>query len=159
MKTSTYKVIIALTATALIVFVTVFSQAAPAGWSFTVQAQEVKPVNGVFTFPVSSFAGGKASHYLYKHSDNQWIRFFVVQGPDGVVKTAFDACDVCYRAKKGYRQESDAMLCINCGLKFKTEQIGAAKGGCNPHPLQSAIQGDKLVITQQDVLSGAKYFQ
>jgi uncharacterized membrane protein len=133
--------------------------AAPAGWNFSVQAQEVKPVNGVITIPSAAFKGGKASYYLYKHSDDQWIRFFVVRGNDGTIKTAFDACDVCFRAKKGYRQEGDAMLCVNCGLKFKTTQIGAATGGCNPHPLPSALQGDKLVITQQDVLSGAKYFR
>jgi len=30
--------------------------------------------------------------------------FFVVRSGDSV-KTAFNACDVCYKSKKGYRQE------------------------------------------------------
>jgi uncharacterized membrane protein len=134
--------------------------AAPAfAWNFTVPAQEIKPVNGVFEFPESLFADGKAKHFVYKHSPTEWIRFFAVKSTDGVVRAAFDACDVCFRSKKGYVQQGNDMVCINCGMKFRTDKINEVRGGCNPAPLQRSVDGGKLTISQQDVLNGFRYFK
>jgi uncharacterized membrane protein len=130
-----------------------------ASGNFTVAAQEVKPENGLFKFPVSAFADGKARHYEFKTGPDQSVRFFVVKSVDGTIRAALDACDVCFRSKKGYVQNGNDMTCINCGLKFKTDKINEAKGGCNPHPLKRVIEGDKVVISQQDVIAGLKYFQ
>jgi len=153
----------ALTVTCLVMIATAAVFSAPAdaatGWNFTVPAQEIRPQNGVFVLPVQTFADGKARHYLYKHSDGEWIRFFVVKSADGVVRTAFDACDVCFRAKKGYVQQGNEMICINCGQKFRTDKIMDAKGGCNPGPLTRTIKDGNVILTQQDVLSGLRYFK
>jgi len=46
------------------------------------------------------------------------IRYFAAIGADGEVHVALDACDSCYDAKKGYRQEDDNLHCINCGREF-----------------------------------------
>lgn len=132
---------------------------ADAAWNFTVPAVEVKPQNGVFTLPQKAFADGKAKHFEYKHSPNQWVRFFVVKSSDGNIRAAFDACDVCWKQKKGYAQQGDFMVCINCGLKFRTDKVNEVKGGCNPSPLKRTLQGDNLIIAQQDVLSGQGFFQ
>ncbi len=129
-----------------------------AGWNFVVPAAEVQPGSNQFVFPLSIFADGKAKYYVYKHSSTERIRFFIVKSSDGVVRCAFDACDVCYRAKKGYVQEGDNMICVNCGLRFATSKINEVKGGCNPAPLARTVQGDKLVIKLQDVVSGLRYF-
>ena len=75
-------------------------------WNFTVPAVDVKPANGVFAFPVAAFQDGKAKHFEYKHSPNQVVRFFVVKSTDGVIRAAFDACEKCFRAKKGYVQQA-----------------------------------------------------
>jgi uncharacterized membrane protein len=144
-------------ATVVAIVVSTFSLAF--AWNFSAPAQEVKPVNGSFVFPVSAFADGKAKHFEYKASPNQRIRFFVVKSADGVLRTALDACEVCHRAKKGYVQQGNDMICVNCGLKFRTDKVGEIKGGCNPHPVKGTIQGDQLVISQQEVASGLPYFQ
>jgi uncharacterized membrane protein len=128
-------------------------------WNFTVPAVDVKPANGVFAFPVAAFQDGKAKHFEYKHSPNQVVRFFVVKSTDGVIRAAFDACEKCFRAKKGYVQQADDMLCINCGLKFRTDKVNVVTGGCNPSALKRTIDGPNVVIAQQDVLAGLKYFQ
>jgi uncharacterized membrane protein len=128
-------------------------------WNFAVPAMEVQPANGAFVFPSSSFADGKAKYFVYKHSPSQWIRFFVLKSRDGVIRAAFDACDVCFRSKKGYVQRGNNMVCANCGLKFKSEKINEIKGGCNPAPLKRATNGANLVISQRDVMSGLRYFQ
>ena len=109
--------------------------------------------------PGAIFADGKARHYVYKHSQSRWIRFFIVKSADGIIRAAFDACDVCFRHKKGYVQTGNMMTCINCGLRFPLDKINVVKGGCNPAPLKRTIKGDYLVIALQDVLSGTRFFQ
>jgi len=54
-----------------------------------------------------------------------------VKSADGMIRAAFDACDVCFRGKKGYVQRGDIMICAKCGMKFRTDKINEVKGGCN----------------------------
>jgi uncharacterized membrane protein len=132
---------------------------ASAAWNFVVPATEIKPQNGAFVFSQAAFADGKAKHFVYKHSGSEWVRFFVVKSSDGTIRAAFDACDVCWRQKKGYVQRGNFMVCVNCGLKFRTDKVNEVKGGCNPSPLKRTLQGGNLIVTQQDVLSGLRFFQ
>ena len=108
-------------------------------------------------YPVSTFADGKARHYEYSH-DHRTIRFFVLKSADGIIRAAFDACDVCWPAGKGYFQEGDQMVCRNCGRKFSSVKINEVKGGCNPAPLNRRIEGDQLVIDIKDIVEGKQYF-
>jgi uncharacterized membrane protein len=142
--------------TVITVFATINAAVA---WNFTVPATQVKPVNGVFTFPAAAFQDGRARHFEYRPSPNQAVRFFVVKSTDGVIRAAFDACEQCFRAKKGYVQQGNNMVCINCGLKFRTDKINVVTGGCNPVTLKKTIQGPNVVIAQQDVMAGLNYFQ
>jgi uncharacterized membrane protein len=128
-------------------------------WNFTVPAAEVRPSGGVFVFPASTFADGRAKYFLYKHSPSEWIRFFILKSDDGVIRAAFDACDVCYRNRKGYTQNRNHMVCVNCGLKFRSNKINEVKGGCNPAPLRRVIKGGNLIISQRDLMSGLGFFK
>jgi uncharacterized membrane protein len=128
-------------------------------WNFRVPAQEVKPSDGGFQFSAADFADGKARYYLYNPRPDKRIRFFIVKSEDGVIRAAFDACDVCFRSQKGYIQQGNEMVCVNCGLKFQTSMINEVKGGCNPAPLHRVIQNDQVIIREEDVLSGLRYFR
>jgi uncharacterized membrane protein len=75
-----------------------------------------------------------------------------------VVRAAFNACDVCFPAKKGYHQEGDEMVCNNCGSRFPADQINEVRGGCNPSPLERMVESDTLVIQEQDIIAGLGYF-
>ena len=53
------------------------------------------------SFPTSLFDDGKARHF--EHVDGELtIRYFILKSSDGVIRAAFDACDVCWPAGKGY---------------------------------------------------------
>lgn len=110
------------------------------------------------TLPVATFADGQARFYKYVTTAGQEVRFFAMKSADGVIRAAYDACDVCYRQRKGYHQEGDDMVCNNCGRHFPSTSINVIEGGCNPAPLQRAIQGDQLVITAAAVAAGTSYF-
>jgi uncharacterized membrane protein len=75
-----------------------------------------------------------------------------------VIRSAFDTCDVCYKARKGYRQEGNDMVCNNCDQRFRTDKINEIKGGCNPAPLQRQLIGETLVLSTSDIEKGAWYF-
>ncbi len=108
--------------------------------------------------PVSKVDDGKAHFYNYESSSGVTIRFFVLKSSDGVFRAAFDACDVCYSAKKGYRQEGDYMVCNNCGNKFPSTKINEEKGGCNPASLDRTIDGGNIVIKNADIEKGVRFF-
>lgn len=76
-----------------------------------------------------------AKFYPYK-AGNTKMEVLAVKAPDGTIRTAFNACQVCYNSGRGYyKQEGDELVCQNCGNRFKTSQVEKIKGGCNPVPI------------------------
>ncbi len=118
---------------------------------------KVKGYDGVVRIDLADVSDGQAHYFKFASSRGE-IKFFVVKSVDGVMRAAFDACDVCYREKKGYRQEGNMMVCNNCNMKFRTDRVNEVKGGCNPAPLSRKIEGQQLVINEQDIVNGAWYF-
>jgi uncharacterized membrane protein len=122
------------------------------------EASDVPVDEGAIRLPVSTFEDSKAHWYTHQ-ADGADIEFFVLKSNDGVIRAAFNACDVCFLSKEGYRQEGDEMVCNNCGQRFPSHLINEVRGGCNPSPLARTIEGDELVIHVDDILTGARYFQ
>ena len=107
--------------------------------------------------PLKSLDSGKAL-FLTFESDGRQLYYFALKSRDGAYRAALDACDVCFRTNRGYRQEGEQMVCNNCGQKFACDKIGEVKGGCNPHPLARGIEGQYLVIKKADIAAGKEYF-
>jgi uncharacterized membrane protein len=120
--------------------------------------RKVQPKNGEVRLSLDGMNDGKARHYVYASAKAE-IPFFVVQSPDGVARAAFDACDVCFPARKGYSQDGGFMVCNNCGQRFHVSRVNEVKGGCNPAPLERRVDGGELVIRTADLDAGAAYFQ
>lgn len=120
--------------------------------------EKVKAANGLVTIAVAKVNDGKTHFFRYLDAGKE-INFFVVKGGDGVFHTAFDACDVCFKEKKGYTQQGDHVVCKNCNKQFPISKIGAASaGGCNPAYLPSKIYGNSIAIGVEDIKVGARYF-
>jgi len=116
-----------------------------------------KPAGGEVALPAADFEDSKARFFEYTHNGVQ-IRYFVVKSADGVIRAAFDACDVCWRANRGYAQDNDFMVCLNCGMRFLTSRVNEVSGGCNPAPLARRMEGDTLYIAAADIEAGAGFF-
>jgi len=120
--------------------------------------EKVKVSGGVATIAVAKLADGKAHFYKYEDGGKE-IAFFAIKSADGSVKTAFDACDACYKSKKGYEQQGDKMNCKNCNQKFAINRLGPnATGGCNPGYLPHQLNGSTVTISVNDLKGGARYF-
>ena len=110
------------------------------------------------SIPLSEI-GPNAKFYSFD-SNGIEIIYFTVLGPDGNVHVAFDACDVCYDAKKGYRQNGDVMQCINCDKVFSINSIGTdnTAGGCWPSFLPTKIDGENIIINISDLEANRHMF-
>ena len=108
--------------------------------------------------PVAEVDNGKAKFYSYKAANGREVKFFVMKSSDGVYRAALDSCDECYRAKKGYVQVGDQMVCRKCGQSFPSALINEVSGGCNPVPVERTITDGKLIIAARTLESGAAYF-
>jgi uncharacterized membrane protein len=121
-------------------------------------AEKVKAANGVVSIPVAKVVDGKAHYFRYTDAGKE-IAFFVVKAADGSIKVAFDACDACYREKKGYEQQGNVMLCRNCRMKFAIDRLGPnATGGCNPSFLPHKEANGKVVVAEGDLKAGERFF-
>ena len=93
-----------------------------------------------------------ASYYYYNSSGVQ-VKFFLVEGNDGRLHLAADACDVCYSAKRGYHQSGDEMRCGNCGQTFLINNIGTSNmgGGCWPSYIPMNANSEDITIWISDL--------
>lgn len=123
-----------------------------------VSASSAVDASGMIAYPVSLFEDGQAKHFDFQDGDLT-IRYFVIKSADGVIRAAFDACDVCWPAGKGYYQDGDDMVCRNCGRRFASNLVNEVQGGCNPAPLKRSVDNGMLVIRPDDIRSGAGYFK
>jgi uncharacterized membrane protein len=120
--------------------------------------QSVTASAGKVTIPLGEVNDGQAHFYSYKGQGGK-IPFFVIKGKDGTLRAAFDACDVCFKEKKGYKQQGEEMICKNCNQAFPVAKIGTVSGGCNPSPLKTTLAGATLEIAVSDLEAGVRYFQ
>jgi uncharacterized membrane protein len=120
--------------------------------------EKVKASGDVVTIDTAKLKDGKAHFYKFEDGGKE-ITFFAVKAADGSYRTAFDACDSCYRSKKGYEQAGDKMNCKNCNQKFAINKLGPnATGGCNPGYLPNLSSGSTISIKLTDLKDGARYF-
>lgn len=113
---------------------------------------------GTLTHALTEFRDGQAHYYEYAGSGPNKIKYFLVQAQDGALHAALDACESCWPAGKGYKQDGDEMVCQNCRMRFRIENVGNVKGGCNPVPLPFVVDKDKVTIKTSDLDQGQQYF-
>ncbi len=112
----------------------------------------------LFLYPEKTVGDGKAHFFEYRTEKGITIKYFILKSSDGVIRAAFDACDVCWPEGKGYFQKGDFMVCRNCGQRFASIRVNEVKGGCNPAPLARQIKEGNVVINASDLLEGSRYF-
>ena len=99
--------------------------------------------------------------------DGTEVEIVALKDSKGNLRTAFNACQVCYSSGKGYYvQDGNYLVCQNCGNSFTIDQVGIASGGCNPWPILDSdctVTDDEIQISY-DVLKATadelpKFFQ
>ncbi len=110
---------------------------------------------GLVRIPVASVSDGNL-HRFSVDSDGVTVRMIVIQRPDKTLATAFDACEIC--GSKGYFQKGPNVVCRNCASAIFIPTIGV-RGGCNPIPIESKVEGTDLIIAADKLFKGARLFR
>jgi uncharacterized membrane protein len=91
--------------------------------------------------------------------DGTPLEVIAVEAPDGTTRTAFNTCQVCYSSGRGYyEQDGDALVCQNCGNRFRMDRVEVQSGGCNPVPIfpQNKTVADGNITISKEFLAEAK---
>jgi uncharacterized membrane protein len=124
-------------------------------WAFT----QVAAVNGAITILFEESAGGTAKFFSYTTEAGKQIQFFVTSGSDGQVRVAFDACNACFRAKKGFYQAGSFMVCRNCRMKIAIDSISKRNSlGCNPVAIDFQQEDSMMNIRVEELEIGSQFF-
>ncbi|MFC1711910.1 Fe-S-containing protein [Patescibacteria group bacterium] len=114
----------------------------------------VKAENGKIYIEEEKVADGNIHYFNYLESgQNKTIYFFIIKASDGTYRAAANACEVCFDAKKGFKQVGDLIRCENCQITYPKDKIALEKGGCNPGPINKnvVVENKKLVINIKDL--------
>lgn len=104
--------------------------------------------------------GNMHAFNYFSEEKNKTIYFFIVKASDGTYRAAANACEVCFGARKGFRQVGDLIRCENCRVTYPKDKIALEKGGCNPGPIDKnvLVEDKKLAIHASDIEKVAYLF-
>ena len=120
---------------------------------------------GYLAIPIADLS--QTASFYNADLDGTEIELVALKDSKGNLRTAFNACQVCYSSGKGYYvQDGNYLVCQNCGNSFTIDQVGIASGGCNPWPILDSdrtVTDDEIQISY-DVLKATadelpKFFQ
>lgn len=117
----------------------------------------VTPSGGVFTIDTADIKKGDV-RFFRREAGGKTVVFMVARDDFGEIKTAFDACITCYPHKQGYRHEDGSVVCIFCGNTFRIDSLDKGIGNCMPIKIEHRMDGSRLILRQEDIDSGAKWF-
>ena len=111
--------------------------------------------NAAVHIPVATVNDGNLHRFII---DDQGVhvRFIVIAEAGPHPRRRLDACEIC--GTQGYYQNGHEVICRNCASEIVISSIGT-RGGCNPIPLQSHVDGDTLVIDEAAFERGVKVFR
>lgn len=131
----------------LALFVTAFAQEARV--PPRPPAEPLAVDRGAVSFEAAALHDGKA-HFFSVEAGGTTLRFFALE-TSGEVRTCFDACRIC--GDKGYFEDGTNLVCRNCTSPIARTSLGR-KGGCNPIPLNSHVEGGRVVVATADLAAG-----
>lgn len=115
--------------------------------------------SGMVTVDVARLKPQEVRFFRFLNAGNQEVHFFVGRDASGVVQVAFDASEVCAKLKRGFRHDGEWVICNKCDKSFRIAEVNAGGGGCKPIPLEHRVDGDHLLIAENDMLKGWSLFR
>jgi uncharacterized membrane protein len=117
----------------------------------------LEPINGEFRIPIKLLEDDDLHRFAYINEEGHKIRFFAINRFKGKTSpvVVFDACMIC--GDMGYVKKGDELICISCNVRIFLPSVGRA-GGCNPIPLVYENDGEYLIISLDEIKSGANFF-
>lgn len=121
--------------------------------------QRVSPdESGEVRIDVSDLDRSEVRFYRFLNRGNQEVKLLVGRDRHGVIQVGFDASESHARVGRGFRHEGDWVVDAKCDTASRLEEVNQGGGGCRPVPLEHRVEGEELVLLEQDVLRGWRLF-
>lgn len=105
--------------------------------------------DGYLAIPIADLS--QTASFYKADLDGTEVELVALKDSKENLRTAFNACQVCYSSGRGYyRQEGEYLVCQNCGNSFTIDQVGIASGCCNPWPI---LDSDRTVTDDEIQIS------
>lgn len=114
---------------------------------------------GRVVLPVSDLAPLEVRWFRFLNAGNQEVRFFVGRDGGGALQVAFDASENDFKLKRGFRADGTWIVNNKCETSVRLAEINQRPSGCAPVPIPFRAQGSDLVLTENDLLAGWRYFR
>jgi uncharacterized membrane protein len=114
---------------------------------------------GRVTLDVADLKPLEVRFYRFLNSGNQEVKFFVGRDESGALQVAFDASENDFKRKRGFRAEGAWMVNNKCDTAVRLAEVNAAPSGCAPTPLRFRQEGTRILLAENDVLEGWRYFR
>jgi uncharacterized membrane protein len=122
--------------------------------------ERVRPDDaGRVVLDVSDLEPGAVRFYRFLNYGNQEVRFLVGRDRDGELQVGFDASETHSKLGRGFRHEGEWLVDNKCDSAVRLESVNEGGRGCRPVPLAHRLDGDRLVLTEADILRGWRYFR
>ncbi len=107
----------------------------------------IQPEGDKVLIPLKEIQDGKMHKYKITLKGVS-LRFFAIEAVKNKPVTCLDACLMC--GVQGYGERGGTVICKNCTAEIYGPTIGKP-GGCNPIPLRSRVEGDRIAIELKDL--------
>lgn len=115
--------------------------------------------DGMVRIAVADLKPQEVRFYRFLNTGNQEVRFLVGRDGEGEVHVGFDASETHGKNGRGFRHEGEWLVDNKCDTASRLEEVNGNQGGCRPVPLKHRIEGDQLVLAENDILQGWRLFR
>lgn len=122
--------------------------------------ERVRPdAGGQVVIDAADLPPSEVRYFRFLNSGNQEVKFFVGRDRHGELQVAFDASETHSLLGRGFRHEGDWMVDNKCDSAMRLENVNEGGRGCRPVPLPHRVEGDRVILAEQDILRGWRYFR
>lgn len=114
---------------------------------------------GRVAIDVASIRPLEVRYYRFLNRGNQEVLFFVGRDEAGTLAVAFDASENDFKRKRGFRAEGAWVVNNKCDTATRLAEVNLGRSGCGPVPLRFHQEGATLVLAENDILEGWRYFR
>ena len=115
--------------------------------------------DGLVRLDVSDLERLEVRFYRFLNSGNQEVEFLVGRDREGVVQVGFNANESHYKLHRGFSYQDGWIVDNKCETTVRLSAINRGGAGCKPAAIKHSIEGDELIITEEVMLRGWRYFR
>ena len=101
--------------------------------------------------PTDALGREQVRFYSYRDRAGEELRFILGRDSSGGVHAAMDACQRCYKYRKGYIWSRGDLVCKLCGNRYKLQEMESGLASCVPAKLPFQVTRHSVRVKSADL--------